>query len=169
VATALIIALGHASRAGFRVNQFSIQRNHIHLLCEADTCERLTRGIQGLAIRLAKTVNRTLVRRGGVWEDRFHARALATPREVRNALVYVLRNVAKHEPGAHGIDPYSSGRWFDGWKKGTGVASGATVAAARTWLLSVGWRRWGPIGFGEAPGTAVKHARRCVPRGRTDS
>src|SRR5437773_4242076 len=47
----------------------------------------------GLAIRLARAVNHAIGRRGAVWGDRYHARALATPRAVRHALVYVLMNL----------------------------------------------------------------------------
>ena len=84
--------LAQASRGGLRVLQFSVQSDHVHLLVEAlDVCV-LSRGLQGLAIRIAKGLNRVLRRRGRVWGDRYHARALRTPREVRNALVYVLQN-----------------------------------------------------------------------------
>src|SRR5438128_10143214 len=96
--------LAKASRGGLRVLHFSVQRDHLHLLVEAvDGCV-LSRGLQGLAIRIAKAVNRVLGRRGRVFSDRFHAHALRTPREVRNALVYVLQNWAKHTPGARGLD-----------------------------------------------------------------
>src|SRR5207249_5379538 len=88
--------LAQASRGGLRVLQFSVQRDHVHLLVEAADMRGLSRGLQGLAIRIAKAVNRVLGRRGRVWGDRYHARALRTPREVRNALVYVLQNWRKH-------------------------------------------------------------------------
>ena len=80
-------ALAVSSRRGFRVIEFSVQSNHIHLLVEADDRTRLSRGLQGLKIRIARAVNGTLHRRGTFWAERYHARALATPREVRNALV----------------------------------------------------------------------------------
>jgi len=67
-----------------------VQVNHVHVLVEADGSTALARGVQGLSIRLAKAINRVLGRRGRVWADRFHARALRTPREVRNGLVYVI-------------------------------------------------------------------------------
>jgi hypothetical protein len=47
-------ALARASGDGFRVIQFSVQSNHLHLVVEADTAARFTRGLQGLAIRVAK-------------------------------------------------------------------------------------------------------------------
>jgi hypothetical protein len=52
---------------------------------------------------MAKAINRAASRHGAVWADRFHARDFSTPREVRNALVYVLQNWKKHEIGAVGI------------------------------------------------------------------
>ena len=42
-------------------------------------------------------VNQMTVRRGALFRDRHHRHALKTPREVRNALVYVLFNARKHE------------------------------------------------------------------------
>ena len=123
-------------------------------------------GLRGLAIRVARAVNRALGRRGAVWGDRYHARPLTTPREVRNALVYVLQNVAKHARGLHGLDPCSSARWFDGWHDAAaaGTIERAPVAKARTWLATVGWRRHGLINpYTECPRT---HTRRLhVPPG----
>src|SRR5690349_21729653 len=80
-----------------------------------------------------------------------HSRLLTTPREMRNALVYVLNNWRKHIPGARGVDPRSSGRWFSGWQIAMrDVDDVSPVAMAETWLGRVGWRRYGPIAFDEA-------------------
>jgi hypothetical protein len=149
---ALRDALAASSHRSFRVLHFSVQADHLHLVVEADEPTGLSRGIQGLAIRAAKAVNRALHRRGSVWGDRFHARALATPREVRNALVYVLNNLKKHLPGARGVDPCSSAAWFRGSKEEVPVWQGRSpVTHARTWLGGVGWLRHGRIGLGESP------------------
>jgi hypothetical protein len=145
-------ALAAASHHAFRVLQFSVQRDHVHLLVEADASRRLVRGVQGLAIRAARAVNRALGRRGAVWSDRYHSRLLATPREVRNALVYILANARKHVPGMRGMDPRSSARWFDGWRRKTAPTSEPSpVATACTWLARVGWRRHGLIDVEESP------------------
>jgi REP element-mobilizing transposase RayT len=64
-------ALARASRAAFGIVAFSVQHDHVHLVVEADDATSLSRGIQGLAIRVAKSVNRVLGRRGRVWADRF--------------------------------------------------------------------------------------------------
>jgi REP element-mobilizing transposase RayT len=148
----------------FRVLHFSIQCDHVHLIVEAANKQALSRGMQGLSISIARRVNRLLGRRGRFWADRFHARALANPRSVRNALVYVLANFRKHAARRYpdGIDRYSSAPLFDGWlltphqraavePLAAHVFSPRVVAHARTWLARVGWRRHGLISLTEEP------------------
>ena len=124
-----------------RMVEFSVQADHIHLVVEADGKEALTRGMQGLTIRLARAINRALERKGKVFADRYHARVLKTPTEVRNAVEYVFKNYAKHlkkrgkMPHPWDLDPYSSmsGRAVTFMLDyGRGVT---VVAAPRTWLL----------------------------------
>ena len=83
-------------RFGMRMIEFSVQGNHIHLIVEAKNQSALSRGMQGLAIRLAKGINRLSNRKGQIFTDRYHARILRTPTEVRNAVRYVLHNQKKH-------------------------------------------------------------------------
>jgi len=92
-----------------RVVHFSLQRDHLHMIVEADDRIALARGIQGLLSAIARVVNRTAGRQGKLWRDRYHARPLPSPTEVRRALRYVLRDT----------DP-------------------APVAPARGWLLRRG-------------------------------
>jgi hypothetical protein len=153
--------LAAASTSWFRVLQFSIQADHLHLVVEADTPTGFERGVRGLAIRVAKAVNRVLGRRGRVWRDRYHARMLRTPREVRNALIYVLNNFKKHLRGVRGLDPCSSARWFDGWRTSPEqIVQASPVARARTWLARIGWRRHGLIDVDEHPRPARSSYRR---------
>ena len=149
---AIRTALGASINDRFRVLHFSVQADHLHLLVEANGPTGFERGVRGLAIRVAKAVNHKIGRRGRVWGDRYHARLLKTPREVRNALVYVLNNFRKHIRGARGFDPRSSAAWFGGWASPPSLVSKPSpVARARTWLASVGWRRAGLIHVEEAP------------------
>ena len=144
--------LAIASTTAFRIVHFSVQTNHVHLLVEAEGTRALGHGMQGLGIRLAKAVNRVLARTGRVWSDRYHCRALRTPRETRNGLVYVLLNGRKHHVTGRGIDRCSSGAWFAGWRQRTETPAGPSpVSAPRTWLLRIGWRRGGSIGLDDAP------------------
>jgi REP element-mobilizing transposase RayT len=98
-------ALAKASRDHFRVVEYSVQTDHIHCLAEASDTRSLASGVRGLAVRLARAINRALGRRGRVWSDRYHARPLTSPRTVRNALVYVLMNSKKHGQMGTDIDP----------------------------------------------------------------
>jgi len=149
---ALRAALSMSSTTGFRVLHFSAQRDHVHLLVEADAPARFVRGVQGLMIRVAKAVNRAGGRHGRVWGDRYHARWLASPREVRAALVYVLQNVAKHVPGVRGMDPCSSAAWFHGWRTPVARPPGPSpIRAPHTWLARVGWLRHGRLRADEVP------------------
>jgi REP element-mobilizing transposase RayT len=153
------LAAGRLKR-GFRLVEHSIQTNHIHLIVEADAAARLSRGIQGLAVRLARRLNRLLGRRGKVFDDRYHGNPLRAPRQVRAALLYVLNNRRRH--AAQGglrlpsgwLDPFSSAPSFDGWADAP-LAPGLTTAAradARGWLLTAGWRARGLLAIDAVPG-----------------
>ncbi|HEY3357420.1 MAG TPA: transposase [Polyangia bacterium] len=154
---ALEAAIAAASKPEFRVVHFSVQFDHLHLILEAHDRDALMRGMRGLTIRCARAINHALERKGRVWGDRYHTRALKTPREVRNALVYVLQNWRKSVPGAQCLDPCASGYWFDGWKGPRPAwafppaGERPPVRAPRTWLLTTAWRRHGLIAFDERP------------------
>jgi REP element-mobilizing transposase RayT len=152
---------GH-QKPGGRVVEFSVQHDHVHLVVEADDARSLARMIQGLAIRIAKGLNRVMGAKGKVFAERFHSRVLRTPTEVRSTLVYVLQNARKHlAQRGHAVtanwtdDEYSSSPWFQGWTETRPPPRGEVrpTAEPRTWLLARGWRDrgGGPIGPGEAP------------------
>ena len=142
-----------SDRFGFRLVEFSIQTNHLHLIAEAEDARSLARGMQGLLVRVAKALNKDWGRRGKVLADRYHARILGTPTEVRRALVYVLQNARKHGARITGIDAFSSGPWFRGWRDRIARA-GSPIASARSWLLASGWRRGGLLATSEVPASA---------------
>jgi REP element-mobilizing transposase RayT len=154
---ALLTALGGGSeRFGMRLVHWSVLGNHMHLIVEAADLRALSRGMQGLGVRIARTLNRCWRRTGRVLADRFHARPLPSPREVRTALAYVLHNARKHRLRAAGVDPCSSGPWFDGWREGVCCAEVAVerpgwLRAAGTWLLARSWRRLGLLDVDEWP------------------
>jgi hypothetical protein len=87
-------------RAGFRVVAFSALSNHLNLAIEVRSTAELSRGVQGLAIRLAKTLNKLWQRRGTVFLERFHARLADGIGAIRRVLVYVLNNAAQARPAA---------------------------------------------------------------------
>jgi len=117
-------------RRGFRLVHFSVQGNHLHLIVEAPDEVRLSRGLQGLAVRIARVLNLVMGRAGKVFADRYHEHVLRTGAEVANAVAYVVGNFARHllrrgrrvREGA--IDPCSSAATPSGF-----------VTSPRTWLL----------------------------------
>jgi REP element-mobilizing transposase RayT len=129
-----------------RVVHYSVQGNHVHLVAEASDRKVLARRIQGLEVRIARGMNALMRRRGAVFADRYHARPLRTPLEVRRVIEYVLKNRAHHVGArAAGFDAYSSAVWFDGWRSPPPrePACVPLVCEPRSWLLRIGWRRHG--------------------------
>ena len=118
--------LAGAARAGFRLVHFSVQGNHLHLVVEAADKLALSRGMQGLAVRIARAVNRAAERSGRVFADHYFARELKTPAEVRRAVRYLLDHRMLHGR----LQPQTDA-----------CASAAPLVRARTWLLTVGWLR----------------------------
>jgi REP element-mobilizing transposase RayT len=117
-------------RFGFRVTHCSVQSNHLHLIAEAENRVALSRGMKGLEVRIARGVNRATGRSGPLFAERYHAHVLRTPREVRNAVDYVLGNWFRH-----------AGREFGPWdydRLGSAY-NPELVVPAQTWLLRVGW------------------------------
>ena len=162
-------SLGVACERGeFRVVHYSVQRDHVHLIVEAAGKQALGRGMKSIASRLARAANRVFHRSGPVLHGRYHLHVLRTPLEVRRALAYVLLNARRHWRKQKGVvpplrlDAASSGRWFDGWKRGASVSHETTrpgsdppeVARPHTWLLTTGWRRRGLVDPTEVPGFA---------------
>ena len=160
-------------RDTFRIAHISLQDGHLHTLVEADNERALAKGMQAFEISAARYINQALSklrgtqRRGRVFSDRYHARAITTPLAARHALAYVINNWRRH--GKDGdidlmfsdVDPFSSGASFMGWKeRDARVYSGELlddepplpVSVPQTWLLARGWMQYGPISVHEVPG-----------------
>jgi putative transposase len=153
-------ALAGASGMRFRLVQFSVQSDHLHLMVEGDDGSALRSGLRGLTIRTALAINRALTRRGRVWGDRYHAHALTSPAETRRALVYILFNFRKHRPAdGSPIDTCSSAPWFGGFRQALPQTPEARpVSPPATWLARTGWRRaGGEIKLDERPAAVKSH------------
>ena len=151
----LMSAFAAGSNGSFRVVEFSILSNHLHAIVEASDQRALSRAMIGLTTRIARGLNRLWKRAGQVFDDRYHARILTSPRAVRSALIYVIQNARKHGAWRSlAPDVFSSAPWFDGWKGRVEKAADSrprVLERARTWLLSIGWRRHGLIDPLELP------------------
>ena len=149
-------AVRRTRRDDFRIVEFSVQDNHLHLIVEADDNDALARGMKSFSVRANRLFNAALGRRRGrVWADRYHRRDLTNARQVRNAIVYCLANYKKHQrvrSGAPRIDPCSSARWFEGWTAIRTHDDGPRpTEQARTVLLRDAWQKHGFIHPGERP------------------
>lgn len=144
----IVEAIRSAQRERFRICHFSIQRDHLHLIVEADDRRALGAGMKGLACRIARGLNRCWERKGSVFAERFHDLVLRSLRQVRNALVYVLNNHRKHgvaldSRSAPRPDLFSSGIYFDGWSdhpREYDPREPDSYVAAGGWKLRLGWR-----------------------------
>ena len=163
-----------AKREDSHIVHLSIQRTHMHLIVEARSRAALSRGMQGFQISAAKHLNAAIgartgtKRTGGVFFDRFHARALTSPRAVRHALAYVMNNWRRHHEDRAAfartwkLDPYSTAIDFPGWME-LGDSpflfqpprsyDALIVWLPKTWLLRESWRRHGPISVHDIPGS----------------
>jgi hypothetical protein len=128
------------------------------VLVEADDERALARFMAGLKIRIARAVNKRLGRAGQVFSDRYHARAVRSPTQARNALAYVLGNDLRHgvrRPGA--FDLFSSAPLFEEWAEGPvfwprPLVGPPPCLPARSWALTRGWRVAGSISLTKVPG-----------------
>ena len=151
--------------------EFSVQATHVHLTVEAESREALSRGLRSFSVSLARQVNRLLFRRGALVAARWHEHALTTPRAVRHALAYLFDNARKHGESVVQLDGLSSAIYFrslrgftpaapcevephwvpafdagDRWRRELNLERGLAtpVAAARSWLLKMGWQHRRP-------------------------
>ena len=100
-------AMWASVKPSFRVVHYAVMGNHVHFIVEARDRLALSRGMQGLGIRIARRLNRLMARSGRVLADRYHAHILKTPTETQRARHYLVTNARKHYRVA-GADPYAS-------------------------------------------------------------
>jgi hypothetical protein len=89
-------------------------------MVEVKNRRKLSKGLQALGIRLAKSLNSLWRRKKGhVFAERYFAVALENWRQMWRTIRYVLNNGRKH--GSWRVkgkpDPYSSGRWYLPWSQ----------------------------------------------------
>ena len=118
--------------------------------------------MKSLIPRFARAVQRVFEVTGSVMFGRYHMRVLKTPKEVRNALAYVLLNARRHFFQKHRrrppvrIDALSSGTLFNGWTGAIELSSGSgpplLISQPESWLLNKGWRKHKLIDPSEIPG-----------------
>ena len=151
-----------AQEFGLRINQYSILKNHIHLLVEVDDPVHLQRGMMSFNGRLGRLLRRqpgfdAKKYPRGLFTSRYHQKVIRNARQMKNTLAYVLLNASKHFKRVAYIDEYSSGFSFRGWRELLGPRFDGLimaqvlsmeelgqpkreVTAPKTWLGRKGWR-----------------------------
>ncbi len=87
-----------ADHFGFRLQHYAVRGNQVHLIAGAKNGRALSRGMQGLTIRVAKALNNAWDRSGRVFADRFDARVLDTPAARREAFAALRNGSAPRTP-----------------------------------------------------------------------
>ena len=137
--------------------EFSVQDDHLHLVMDAANSKAMSSAVRGVAIRVAKAINALCNRKGRVFGDRYHARVLRSPGEVRRVRHYVRDNFRKHLRErlqtqrtqaqaawiSVGVDNHAmlqqilqSCEWIDPCSSQAARADGKTWPVGRCWLLS---------------------------------
>lgn len=153
-----------AQKIRFRLIEYSVQDNHLHLICEADDTYALSRAMRSLSIRIAKRLNQAMGTRGERIPQRYFMRVLKTANEVRIALQYVLNNYRRHAAQRNvvcergWVDPFSSGVWFGYWSPPPAPARDPCEEVPRPTVepksdvLSILWMAYGLIDPSFVPG-----------------
>jgi REP element-mobilizing transposase RayT len=152
---------------GLHVIHFTIQSNHIHLICEAKNNEALGRGMQALLSSFAKALKKQMLRwkgarrpaKGSLFNGRYHLRAIHSPTQMKRTLRYVLLNDQKHtRTGYQYIDLFSSAPIFPHWHQLLGKSMDRKLlwdldmlaplkpedlglSPPQSWLAREGWMR----------------------------
>lgn len=81
----------NASHFGLKITHYSIQTNHIHIICETRSTADLISGMRSLTNTIVK-----LLGKGSIQVERYHLHILRTKAEIENAVSYVIFNDLKH-------------------------------------------------------------------------
>ena len=83
-------------RYGLVILNYVVTSNHIHLLVVDDgDRETIPKSIQLIAGRTGQEYNKRKNRKGGYWEDRYHATAIETGEHLLRCLVYIDLNMVR--------------------------------------------------------------------------
>lgn len=151
------VSAARAREFGLRILHFSILRDHLHLVVEVANNRDLAAGMRSFGASFAKGIRKIFGGAGAVFAGRYHLRVFRTPTEVRNALAYVLQNMAKHSRLLQHLDGYSSAPYFDQWKtllgrkmspilhKHRAARLPTYLSPPQSWLARAGWLRARPV------------------------
>jgi REP element-mobilizing transposase RayT len=103
------LAIQKARLKRLAIIHFTVQFDHLHLFIEAKGNQELTQGMRSLICSLAERVrrNRGLKKLNQFVKERYHLHVLRTPKEVKNAVRYILGNTIKHSGILTSLCPFT--------------------------------------------------------------
>jgi REP element-mobilizing transposase RayT len=102
-------AISRARSKGLRIIHFTVQKDHLHFMIEAENNKQLAKGMQALGISLSKSLKGNIAKHiRSVYKSRYHLHILNTIREIKNTKLYILGNAIKHGVIKNTFDTYSS-------------------------------------------------------------
>jgi REP element-mobilizing transposase RayT len=81
---------------GIRIIHFSVQRDHIHFLIEAQNKTQLGQSMRVLSISLTKRLSQVLKKKIKALKTRYHLHILESLKEINNVANYIKNNGQKH-------------------------------------------------------------------------
>jgi len=81
---------------GIRIIHFTVQRDHIHFLIEAQNKKQLGQSMRALSISLTKRLSRVLAKKIKALKTRYHLHILKSLKEIKNVANYIQNNGKKH-------------------------------------------------------------------------
>ncbi len=162
--------LSNARKATFQIIHYSLQSTHVHLLIEARDRAALSRGMQGLAVRLARGINRVLGRRGRSGQTAttraISARlrqcgthsSMSSPTTASMNERFDPESIRIRVARGFGVGANRSPSTLDSDSRKVLDPCNPPVSTAQTWLLAVGWKeQGGSISLTEVPLAARRH------------
>ena len=91
-------------RYGLTVLNYCVTSNHIHLLVQSNSQDDIPRSMQLIAGRTAQEYNSRKSRKGGYWEDRYHATAIQSGDHLIRCMIYIDLNMVRNGVVKHPRD-----------------------------------------------------------------
>src|SRR4030043_330674 len=83
------------TRLGHQVHAYVLMPDHMHLVITPRDNDNISQAMHSLKLYTSHQIGALLGLKGGIWQARFYERALRTPKDAEDALVYIHDNPVK--------------------------------------------------------------------------